>query len=101
MANPVCEVLVTEAQLRAPPIDVDPSAGAAVEFWGIVRGSEDGREIDGIEYEAHREMAEPNYFKPACVDSAFCSGAEFLLALCAHIRAGDFFDRWTDGFYRW
>src|SRR6184192_120362 len=58
MANPVCEVLVTEAQLRAPPIDVDPSAGAAVEFWGIVRGSEDGREIDGIEYEAHREMAE-------------------------------------------
>jgi molybdopterin synthase catalytic subunit len=58
MANPVCEVLVTEAQLRAPPIDVDPRAGAAVEFWGIVRGSEDGREIDGIEYEAHREMAE-------------------------------------------
>ena len=58
MANPVCEVLVTEAQLRAPPIDVDPSAGAAVEFWGIVRGSEDRLEIDGIEYEAHREMAE-------------------------------------------
>jgi molybdopterin synthase catalytic subunit len=58
MANPVCEVLVTEAQLIARPIDLDPGAGAAVEFLGIVRGSEDGREIDGIEYEAHREMAE-------------------------------------------
>jgi molybdopterin synthase catalytic subunit len=58
MANPVCEVLVTDAQLRAPPIDVHPRAGAAVEFWGIVRGSEDGREIDGIKYEAHRKMAE-------------------------------------------
>jgi molybdopterin synthase catalytic subunit len=58
MANPVCEVLVTETHLRAPPIDLDPGAGAAVEFLGIVRGSEDGREIDGIEYEAHREMAE-------------------------------------------
>jgi molybdopterin synthase catalytic subunit len=58
MANAVCEVLMTEAQLRAPPIDLDPRAGAAVEFWGIVRGSEDGREIDGIEYEAHLKMAE-------------------------------------------
>jgi molybdopterin synthase catalytic subunit len=66
MANPVCEVLVTEAQLTAPGDDVDPSTslrtslnvGAVTDFWGIVRGSEDGREIEGIDYEAHREMAE-------------------------------------------
>jgi molybdopterin synthase catalytic subunit len=58
MANPVCEVLLTEASLGAPENDGDPAAGAAVDFWGIVRGVEDGREIDGIEYEAHREMAE-------------------------------------------
>ncbi len=66
MANPVCEVLLTEARLKAPRDDVDPlssprtsiSAGAVVDFWGIVRGAEDGREIDGIEYEAHQEMAE-------------------------------------------
>lgn len=32
--------------------------GAIVDFSGIVRESEDGREIDGIEYEAHRPMAE-------------------------------------------
>ena len=58
MANPVCEVLVAEAQLNAPRDDVDLTVGAVVDFWGIVRGSEDGREIDGIQYEAHREMAE-------------------------------------------
>jgi molybdopterin synthase catalytic subunit len=58
MANPVCEVLVTDAQLNAPENRLDPSTGAAVEFRGIVRGSEDGREIEGIDYEAHREMAE-------------------------------------------
>src|SRR5260370_38468537 len=75
MANPVCEVLLTEARLKAPRGDVDPSthstslrarlslrtslaAGAAVDFWGIVRGTEDGRGIDGIEYEAHQAMAE-------------------------------------------
>jgi molybdopterin synthase catalytic subunit len=58
MANLVCEVLITEALLEAPPIDVDLAAGAAVDFWGIVRGSENGREIEGIDYEAHRKMAE-------------------------------------------
>src|SRR5260370_31308965 len=69
MANPVYEVLLTEARLKAPRGDVGPSthstslrarlaAGAAVDFWGIVRGTEDGRGIDGIEYEAHQAMAE-------------------------------------------
>ena len=37
---------------------VDLAAGASVDFQGIVRGSEDGRKIDGIDYEAHREMDE-------------------------------------------
>src|SRR6266498_3887104 len=58
MANPVCEVLVTDAQLNAPGNHVDLAAGAAVDFRGIVRGLEDGREIEGIDYEAHRKMAE-------------------------------------------
>jgi molybdopterin synthase catalytic subunit len=57
MANFVSEVLLTESPLNAPrkhPIE----AGAMVEFWGIVRRLEDGRDIEGIEYEAHRQMAE-------------------------------------------
>jgi molybdopterin synthase catalytic subunit len=58
MANPVCEVLLTEGQLNVPENRVDLAAGARVDFQGIVRGSEDGREIEGIDYEAHREMAE-------------------------------------------
>ena len=58
MANPVCEVLITEAQLNLPGNRADPVAGAAFDFRGIVRGSEDGREIEGIDYEAHHEMAE-------------------------------------------
>jgi molybdopterin synthase catalytic subunit len=58
MANSLCEVLLTEVCLKAPARDVDLSAGAIVDFWGAVRGLEDGRQIEGIEYEAHRAMAE-------------------------------------------
>ena len=58
MANSVSQVLLTEARLEAPKEDVDLSAGAVVDFWGIVRELEDGREIEGIDYEAHKTMAE-------------------------------------------
>src|SRR5262249_10231851 len=47
------------------------------------------------------ELGEPNYFGPACVDGSFRGGAQFLLAVRAHRRAGDFSDRGPDGFYRW
>ena len=57
MANIVCEILVTEAPLKALDSDI-AGAGAIVDFWGVVRKFEDGREIEGIDYEAHREMAE-------------------------------------------
>jgi molybdopterin synthase catalytic subunit len=58
MANTVCEVLVTESALRTPADNVDVSSGAVVDFQGIVRKLEDNREIEGIDYEAHIEMAE-------------------------------------------
>jgi molybdopterin synthase catalytic subunit len=58
MANSLCEVLLTEAPLEGPKQPSAVSAGAVVDFSGVVRRVEDGREIDGIEYEAHREMAE-------------------------------------------
>jgi molybdopterin synthase catalytic subunit len=32
--------------------------GAIVDFWGAVRELEEGREIEGIDYEAHYAMAE-------------------------------------------
>jgi molybdopterin synthase catalytic subunit len=58
MANSVSEILLTESALQAPEQDVDPGVGAIVDFWGVVRETEDGRKIDGIDYEAHGAMAE-------------------------------------------
>ena len=58
MAISVCEVSLTEAPLILPEANEDPQAGAIVVFWGTVRSIEDGREITGIDYEAHRAMAE-------------------------------------------
>jgi molybdopterin synthase catalytic subunit len=57
MANYICEVLLTEDRLKAPERDITDT-GAVIDFWGVVRRLEDGREIGGIDYEAHREMAE-------------------------------------------
>jgi molybdopterin synthase catalytic subunit len=58
MAISVCEVSLTESALVLPEPDNDPQAGAVVVFWGAVRSTEAGREITGIEYEAHHAMAE-------------------------------------------
>jgi molybdopterin synthase catalytic subunit len=57
MANAVCKISVTEAPLAARASNI-ADVGAIVDFWGVVRSIENGREIEGIDYEAHREMAE-------------------------------------------
>jgi molybdopterin synthase catalytic subunit len=51
------EILITTAALQSLPNKWDGSAGAYVDFWGVVRSVEDGREISGIQYEAHEAMA--------------------------------------------
>jgi molybdopterin synthase catalytic subunit len=84
MANPVCEVLVTEAQLNTPENRVDLTAGARVDFQGIVRRSEEGREIEGIDYEAHREMAE-HQLKQIAEEAAIEFG---LRSIIIHHRIG-------------
>ena len=58
MANFDCEILLTESPLETPPRNRYDGAGAVVDFWGVVRRFEDGREIEGIDYEAHGHMAE-------------------------------------------
>lgn len=58
MANSLCEVLLTEALLKAPENRIDGKAGAIVDFWGVVRALEEGRGIEGIDYETHPAMAE-------------------------------------------
>ena len=58
MAISVCEVSITQSPLELPARENDPASGAIVDFWGVVRAIEEGREITGIEYEANRPMAE-------------------------------------------
>jgi molybdopterin synthase catalytic subunit len=58
MANCDCEVALMSGPLGLTSPENTLGAGAMVEFFGNVRPLENGEEIDGIEYEAHREMAE-------------------------------------------
>ena len=58
MAISVCEVSITQSPLDLPACENNAAAGAIVDFWGVVRGLEDGKEITGIDYEAHAPMAE-------------------------------------------
>jgi len=58
MAISVCEISITESALDLPARGHDVASGAVVDFWGVVRGLEEGREISGIDYEAHTAMAE-------------------------------------------
>lgn len=54
----VCEVLLTEHPL-APPMEIaGDETGGVVDFWGVVRRTEETAAISGIEYEAHQVMAE-------------------------------------------
>ena len=58
MANCDYEVALMRGPLGLTSPANTLAAGAMVEFFGNVRPLENGKEIDGIEYEAHREMAE-------------------------------------------
>jgi len=58
MATWHSEILITTSQLQSRPNRWSGAAGASVDFWGVVRTLEDGREIAGIEYEAHQTMAQ-------------------------------------------
>ena len=57
MANPVCELLLTKAELERAVEWPQGGAGAVVDFRGVVRPEEQEKPIRGIEYEAHAAMA--------------------------------------------
>ncbi len=48
----------TAQPIAVPPHTPSPDTGAEVEFRGIVRATEAGRPIAGLQYEAHVPMAE-------------------------------------------
>ena len=58
MTKSVCDVLLTEAPLTYPVEIPVMMTGAVLDFWGVVRGEEEGSAIRGIDYQAHRPMAE-------------------------------------------
>ena len=58
MATWHSEILITTGPLQLRPNNWGGAAGASVDFWGVVRALEEGREISGIEYEAHQAMAQ-------------------------------------------
>ncbi len=58
MAISKSQILITTAPLAPLPPDWKSSEGAVVDFWGVVRGLEEGREIAGIDYEAYEAMAQ-------------------------------------------
>ncbi|HEY2714183.1 MAG TPA: molybdenum cofactor biosynthesis protein MoaE [Chthoniobacterales bacterium] len=58
MATWHLEILITTQPLAIQANNWNGRAGATLDFWGVVRAKEDGREISGIDYEAHEAMAQ-------------------------------------------
>ena len=52
------QVVLTTEPLQSLRNDWNGAVGASLDFWGVVRTLEDGREISGIQYEAHEAMAQ-------------------------------------------
>jgi molybdopterin synthase catalytic subunit len=65
MSLPLIHITFSLEALKpaAVPFPEDGATGAVVEFYGIVRGREQDREIDGLHYEAYEEMARKQFGK--------------------------------------
>jgi molybdopterin synthase catalytic subunit len=53
-----CDIRVSSEPINAAGLNFSQTEGAVVDFFGVVRGIEAGRVIEGIEYEAFEPMAE-------------------------------------------
>ena len=84
MANYDSDVAVVSGALDVVAQGNTSGAGAIVQFFGDVRPLENGERIDGIEYEAHQEMAE-HQLQRIADEAAERFG---LLAIRLHHRVG-------------
>jgi molybdopterin synthase catalytic subunit len=84
MANYDCDVALIPSALNFNAPESTSGAGAVVQFFGDVRPLENGQPIDGIEYEAHQEMAE-HHLQQIAHEAAERFG---LLAVRLHHRVG-------------
>jgi molybdopterin synthase catalytic subunit len=62
---PLIHITLSLEELKpaAVPFPEDGATGAIVEFYGIVRGHEQDREIGALHYEAYEEMARKQFEK--------------------------------------
>jgi molybdopterin synthase catalytic subunit len=73
-----------------PSFPLDGKNGAVVDFHGVVRGEEKGAAIAGLDYEAHRAMAEKE-LRRICAELALvhpCREVRFVHRL-GHVPAGE------------
>ena len=78
------EILITDRVLQPPLERCSLRAGGVIEFFGVVRGEEDGKTISGIDYQAHIIMARHQLIKVA---TEACGKFE-LLGMIVHHRIG-------------
>ena len=57
MTEPKITIVIMDRPLPDWPTITRTDCGAVVDFQGLVRGEEGGREIAGLDYVAYREMA--------------------------------------------
>ena len=57
MTNESFDIVICRTSLAPPAPIFSGTAGAILEFWGVVRGLEGEGKISGIDYEAHEPMA--------------------------------------------
>jgi len=58
MAIDFSKIYITRNPVIVPQPDYSPTAGAILDFYGVVRGLEAENAISGLDYEAYAEMAE-------------------------------------------
>ena len=65
MPLPFIHITLSPEKLEPPavPFPEDGATGAIVEFYGVVRGQEQGREIEALHYEAYEDMARKQFEK--------------------------------------
>lgn len=51
------DIVICRTPLAALAPCFSPTAGAVLDFWGVVRGAEGSSDIAGIDYESHEAMA--------------------------------------------
>ena len=84
MANYYCDIALVGGALDVAAAENTSGAGATVQFCGDVRPLENGEPIEGIEYDAHQEMAK-HQLRTIVDEAAERFG---LLAVRLHHRVG-------------